>query len=528
MRKIFISYSICDIAVAQSISNVTERHGYRSHADFASLAAGGDFAKQITSFIKKSDFVLFIVSESSLNSQWSRREIEYATQQGKTIIPILYKVSDDEVKSSWLYNFVQNTHWINWDNNGEGELILFLAKFQKLPINPDAQPNKRPTLAYRPYYAPNYVPNYAPKKSKKGCKIGCLCSILVLVIIAFIWVTFRVGSPNISAPDSDRDVCYAPNPSSSATAPICIDDTIMASDDKLSSDTVIIEEFHELEYAPLTDYEESDALNADENNGIVLGIILAITFLSIIGFVAYRVKHRKITVKLVADESCEVFADNQKIAELSANNVNFSRLKKGKHYLTFKPLDKAIKQKSISYSVNQSDDLISIALDKTKDDASKSRTIKCFIAGSTKLESERDALRAAIAQTHNHWTGKNVEILSYTYEDFERKVIEGGHQQLYDDFITNEATIAVFIISGEIGEFTITEFEKALNAYKSGRHPQILVFNNEHATYHEQAETLKKMVASEKQYWVDYDSLKTLKLQFMSTLNWLLIDSMYK
>lgn len=116
MRKFFISYSRSDITIAQIISLVIEKHGYITFTDYTKMASERDFAEQITSFIKESDFVLFIASKSSLDSEYRRREIEYATQQGKTIIPILYKVSDDELESSWLYNYVQESKWINWDN----------------------------------------------------------------------------------------------------------------------------------------------------------------------------------------------------------------------------------------------------------------------------------------------------------------------------------------------------------------------------------------------------------------------------
>lgn len=107
-------------------------------------------------------------------------------------------------------------------------------------------------------------------------------------------------------------------------------------------------------------------------------------------------------------------------------------------------------------------------------------------------------------------------------------MVDGGHQSKYDEFIEKDATIAVFIISGEIGEFTITEFEKAMNAFKNGKHPQILVFNDINAPAHEQSDKLKAMVSAQKQYWADYDSINALKLQFMHTLDWMLIDMFYK
>lgn len=100
--------------------------------------------------------------------------------------------------------------------------------------------------------------------------------------------------------------------------------------------------------------------------------------------------------------------------------------------------------------------------------------------------------------------------------------------RLWKADIRSYTTIAVFILNGEIGEYTATEFEKALAAFETHGHPQILMFNNINAGCHEHSERLKAVISKHKQYWVDYDSLKELKHQFMSTLNWLLIEKTYK
>lgn len=513
-KRFFISYSRNDIAIAQSISRIVEHKSFKSFANFNLLSSDSSLANQIVSVIKNSDIIFFVVSKASLNSQWCRREVEFAIHDGKTIVPILSEITEDNVKTSWLYDYVKGADWINWADCGENKLIEYLDQYQKSQSFVKDLPSQHRGTTQA----------YAPKKSKKGYKIGCICSILALTIIAFFGGMFWVGSPN-SISTEDRNICYAPNPSSVGSTPNNRDTIERTTIDSLSSNSSIDDyEYNESEQAPSCEDPELNV--SDTGNGINLGIIALTLLLGTSMSLFFIYKCRRIPIKLVANEGCEVYADNHKIATITANIVESIKLKRGKYFISFKPLDKSVGCKSLSYSVSKSNDLINITLDKQKDYSNR-KSIKCFIAGSTRLEPERDALRSAIAQTHNQWAGKNVEILSYTYEDFERKIVEGGHQQLYDDFITNDATIAVFIISGEVGEFTISEFEKALDAYKAGKHPQILVFNNEFAEYHIQAEALKKKVSEEKQYWVDYDSLKTLKLQFMSTLNWLLIDRYY-
>ena len=62
---------------------------------------------------------------------------------------------------------------------------------------------------------------------------------------------------------------------------------------------------------------------------------------------------------------------------------------------------------------------------------------KVFIAGSTSLYVERDAIRAVVSEIHNKWSYKGITLTSYTFEDFDNKVHEGGLQKLYNTFIAN-------------------------------------------------------------------------------------------
>lgn len=152
------------------------------------------------------------------------------------------------------------------------------------------------------------------------------------------------------------------------------------------------------------------------------------------------------------------------------------------------------------------------------------RIIKCFIAGSSILEMEQNVLRAAIAQTNNKWRGKNIEIISVTYEDFGWIKNEEVHTSKCIKYIENAATLVIFIIKGEIGQYTINEFEHAMNAFKCGNHPKILIFNDINSPSRKYSEKLKEKVTANKQYWSNYKSLKDLKQQFIHTLDWILIE----
>jgi len=102
---------------------------------------------------------------------------------------------------------------------------------------------------------------------------------------------------------------------------------------------------------------------------------------------------------------------------------------------------------------------------------------RCFIAGSTALQMERDAIRAVIGEIHNRWSSKNIYITSYTFEDFSNNVHVGGLQSQYDRFITLEADSVIFIIDGEIGDKTLHEFNISLKSYAARNRPSIYVYN---------------------------------------------------
>ena len=80
------------------------------------------------------------------------------------------------------------------------------------------------------------------------------------------------------------------------------------------------------------------------------------------------------------------------------------------------------------------------------------------------LSVERNALIAVVSKMHNRWEAERFRISSYTFEDFNRDVIPGGQQKLYDTFIENDADWCVFIISNGIGEKTLNEYRVAMNS----------------------------------------------------------------
>ena len=546
MRTAYISYSRQDRIIANEVSSVLSQCGYRSFIDIEEeLSIGSNFAEQLTRRLNDSDIVIYIVSEISLNSQWCRRELEYAKSKGKTIIPIA-TTQDILNGKSFQESVVSSLNGLVWDVRGREKLSSLLQSKSNEKQSRDISPS--PCRKNEQSYVPSIPRACANKKSRS--KIDCFVVILLIVILGAYFSLFQKSSApkEISSPTEDEYDYSTPYEQEEIAEGewVSIDSIIADSAvvDNIAADTLaIIEPSIDNEdgsgavsptieadstYEQETSIFENESIaqpSKDEKDGDYTWVLIILVIAGV-STAWWMCSKRKLRVKLVSNKDCMVFADNKKVASLTAKNVTFIDLPKGKYYMVFKPIDDTIKDKNITVLVSKMDELISMDFPESK--STDRNAIKCFIAGSTKLEAERNALRSGIAQTHNAWRGKNFEILSYTYEDFERKVVDGGHQSKYDEFIEKEATIAVFIISGEIGEFTITEFEKAMNAFKNGKHPQILVFNDINAPAHEQSDKLKAMVSAQKQYWADYDSINALKLQFMHTLDWMLIDMFYK
>lgn len=157
------------------------------------------------------------------------------------------------------------------------------------------------------------------------------------------------------------------------------------------------------------------------------------------------------------------------------------------------------------------------------------KEIKVFIAGSTRLVSEREALRATISKMYNQHKSDNLVVEAYEFDDFPREFIEGGQQKLYDDFIRKEANWVVFITDGTIGDKTIWELENAIKVHKECGRPKILMYSvPQNITIEQKAQMsqFKSILNREDNYWIDYEDVNTIRSTFREHLEWDLINLM--
>lgn len=545
---IYISYSRADYETARKIVDVLQKQGYSCFVDFNNLVSG-IFDEQIFDAINNSRCLLLVYSQHVESSQFIRREVEFALENNIQILPILLS----EFKEvSWYKERFSTINCIKLCNVEPSETRKQLLYDVSRIIGESEKRNHYSEDDYEsmPNCAPSsskntedvdYCPNHASnrkvysKRSKRGCLI--LFAILFAIIgFGIFFSTWFVGSPS---------------PSSSHEEIECYDSCLVYDDcDELEfCDTIACDSVEHLTNREQVEAPPTvlDSVNTQDNSdyqsmahrGIVCSrnrqsfktelffVFVILTFFVLCGFVIYKYRHAKRkNVKITCNKSVIINIDGKTVAELEAHKVQFIHLAKGKYIVDFQLISDKSKHEKMTVNVSKvSEDII--VEGKFQSLLNEQNSIKVFIAGSTRLVAERDALRSVIGQMYNKYKEDNLLIEAYSFDDFPREFTEGGHQKLYDEFIRQEANWVVFITDGEMGEKTIWELENAINAYKSDKHPRILIYSKpEKSQSSLQMSSFRNLLLKEDQYWIDYNSLDNIKTSFREHLQWDLYDLM--
>lgn len=117
-REIFISYSRKDKAIVLPyVNQITEAVGKDCWIDLKGVESGVEFEEVIIKAIDECQVVLFMLSDSSLLSKWTKREVIYAEDEGKRIIPIL--VDGNKLRGWFKFHF-GNVDFIDIHSEGFG------------------------------------------------------------------------------------------------------------------------------------------------------------------------------------------------------------------------------------------------------------------------------------------------------------------------------------------------------------------------------------------------------------------------
>ena len=166
MERIFISYSRKDMDFVRKLAGDLEKAGYDVWWDITDLQGGDDWVRQIPEAIRRSRFVLVVLTPDSLESEWVRKEYTQALSLHKKIIPIMLVPSN--------IPFALNT--INFINFAAGE---YADNYRKLLQAMDYTGEPPVTQPYKKGILPQGFRTYA---------IPILLGIVLIFILLF---TFR-------------------------------------------------------------------------------------------------------------------------------------------------------------------------------------------------------------------------------------------------------------------------------------------------------------------------------------------------
>lgn len=150
---LFISYSRKDFdevsSLIETIKTAIPNLSY--WFDIDGIESGDEFEDKIISAIDNSSYVLFALSENSIQSQWTKDEVMYAKNTDKKVIPILLKGA--QMKGWFLFKFgridcIDSTNTLQIE-----KLLQNLSDWTgKNRVEPSAQPSVKRTHDSKPTY----------------------------------------------------------------------------------------------------------------------------------------------------------------------------------------------------------------------------------------------------------------------------------------------------------------------------------------------------------------------------------------
>lgn len=144
-KPIFISYSRIDKNIVfPFVKRIEQELNTICWIDFEGIESGSQFEEVIVNAIEESDVVLFMLSDSSINSKWTKREVLYAEDEGKRIVPV---VIDGKELRKWFKFHFGNVDYI--DINEEEQCDKLLNNLSSwIGVERMIKKNRSYTLAY--------------------------------------------------------------------------------------------------------------------------------------------------------------------------------------------------------------------------------------------------------------------------------------------------------------------------------------------------------------------------------------------
>ncbi len=96
-RRVFISHSHQDNELVRDIARRLHDAGFETSVDFAQIASGAEFRRQVRERLSQSSVILILVTPASLRSPWIMTELGMAEALGREVIPVTVGLSPQDL-----------------------------------------------------------------------------------------------------------------------------------------------------------------------------------------------------------------------------------------------------------------------------------------------------------------------------------------------------------------------------------------------------------------------------------------------
>lgn len=478
MKKydVFVCYSRHDIDIAKQICERLIKENITVFYDAFTLPIGEDFASSITETISNSKLILYLHSHYSIQSNWVRKELEFAINMGLEVIPV--NISGFRSDNSSIRMLLYNKYWIEYDHDA----FNYQEQFEKVihnilrVVNPYALGNQYGGVSQSNETIPNapLIPESLKKaKVKKSSRLYKVSIFHIVLLTVFTTLAFLSFANNN----------YIEGTLLVVSVLVYIGSLIYLIKDTFYSNAQYFVKIH----------------NADAQ--------------------------KKVIIRVDGEEYC-------RLVPLGMSKIG---KRKGEHVISAQVEDESLDAVIVNHSFNKETDgkIIQISFAQEHKERRKSNFLKyrCFIAGSTSITNERNAARAVLSILYNQYEKYNFYITAHTYEDFKNKHKIDGQQYDYDTFIREKADCTIFIICNHVGDKTLNEYVLAIETFEStnGKRPAIFVYNdiscvNDISEQDSSIIKFRKLVESKRAYWRDYAGMDMLMLKIKDDISAELTD----
>lgn len=129
MWDAFISYARDDLALTERLHAALTQSGKSIWRDIQDIAAGEVFWNRIEDAIAGSHYLLFVMTDRSLGSVNCKKEIDYAAQLNKKILPIDFR----SVRTGSVWSEVAGVQWIFGDSRFDAAVLELVQALNGIP-----------------------------------------------------------------------------------------------------------------------------------------------------------------------------------------------------------------------------------------------------------------------------------------------------------------------------------------------------------------------------------------------------------